>query len=67
MAKFYEKCFIFDRDDKTLNIFPDICPHLPIFTDNVPPIDTPTSPPRVNMDTIVDQRRVRTSDDTSIW
>lgn len=38
----------------------------PIFTDNVPPIVTPRNPPTVNMDTIVDQSRVRMSSDIMV-
>lgn len=43
------------------------CPHLPSFTDNVPPIVAPMNPPTVNIDTIVDQSRVRISSDMSVW
>lgn len=41
--------------------------YLPIFTDEVLPINTPTNPPKVNMDTTVDQSRVRPFSDMLVW
>lgn len=44
-----------------------LSPYLPSFTDNIPLTETPTSPPKVNMDTIVDQSRVRLFSDRLVW
>lgn len=40
--------------------------YLPNLIASIPPTDAPTSPPSVNMDTMVDQRRVRTCEDISV-
>lgn len=59
------KCTTGEIDLSPLKCF--LLPHLPSFTDNVPPIDAPINPPMVNEDTMMDQIRVRTSSDMALW
>lgn len=65
----YIKAIMLEYNQKSGIIFAKVIfpSYLPIFTDNVPPIVTPINPPTVNMDTIVDQSRVRMSSDTVVW